>query len=56
MKTQKEVFLSTEGDQWFSRNKKYYEDSKDENNIIIHSLTEIEIKPKKFLKLDVQME
>lgn len=51
MKTQKEVFLSTEGDQWFSRNKKYYEDSKDKNNIIIHSLTEIEIKPKKVLEI-----
>ena len=51
MKTQKEVFLATEGDQWFNRNMKYYEDSKDEKNIIIHSLKEIEIKPKKVLEI-----
>ncbi len=51
MKTQKEIFLASEADQWFNRNKKTLEGINDKNDIIIHSLKEIEIVPKKILEI-----
>lgn len=51
MKTQKEIFTTSEADQWFIRNKKSYENTKDENGAIIQSLKEIEIAPKKVLEI-----
>lgn len=51
MKTQKEIFLASEADQWFIRNKESYKDKRDENDIIIQFLKEIEIVPKKVLEI-----
>lgn len=51
MKTQKEIFLSKEADQWFIRNNQTYENKKNESDIIIHTLKEIEIVPKKVLEI-----
>lgn len=51
MKTQKEIFQTTEGDQWFDRNKKSFDSVGDENNIVIQSLKEMEITPKKTLEI-----
>ena len=51
MKTQKEIFQTLEADQWFCRNKKLFENTKDENGPIIQSLKEIEIVPKKVLEI-----
>lgn len=43
MKTQKEIFMSTEGDQWFDRNKTSYGRTSD--NLIVDLLKRIELKP-----------
>jgi ubiquinone/menaquinone biosynthesis C-methylase UbiE len=51
MKTQKEIFLSKEADQWFIRNNQTYENNKNESDIIIRTLKEIEIVPKKVLEI-----
>lgn len=51
MKTQKEIFKASEGDQWYIRNKETYENTKNENDIIIQSLLQIEIFPKKILEI-----
>jgi ubiquinone/menaquinone biosynthesis C-methylase UbiE len=51
MKTQKEIFKATEGDQWFFRNKESYEHIKNENDVIVQSLKEIGIIPKQVLEI-----
>lgn len=51
MKTQKEIFKASEADQWFLRNMKSYENTKDDDGIIIRSLKEIEIVPKRVLEI-----
>ncbi len=51
MKTQKEIFENREADQWFIRNKKKYEDTNVESNIVVESLKTIEIIPKKVLEI-----
>lgn len=51
MKTQKEIFLANEADQWFTRNNQFYEKTKNDTGIIIQSLKEIEIVPKKVLEI-----
>ncbi|MBX7201602.1 MAG: methyltransferase domain-containing protein [Bacteroidia bacterium] len=51
MTSQKEIFLASEADQWFIRNKKSYENTQDEIGPIIQSLIDIEIAPKKVLEI-----
>ncbi len=51
MKTQKEIFQSTEGDQWFLRNKEAYKKLEHENDLILQSLKKLEIVPKKILEV-----
>ena len=51
MKTQKEIFSSSEGDHWFLRNKEIHENTKNENEVIIESLKELEITPKVVLEI-----
>jgi ubiquinone/menaquinone biosynthesis C-methylase UbiE len=51
MKTQKEIFQTSEADQWFIRNNQTYENAKNENDIIIQSLKEIAIAPKRVLEI-----
>ena len=51
MNAQKEIFLSTEGDEWYLRNKDAYANTKDKEDIIIESLRDLEIAPKKILEI-----
>lgn len=51
MDAQKEIFKSSEGDQWFLRNKAAYETLKAKGNIVCESLESIEIQPKKILEI-----
>ena len=51
MKTQKEIFLSSEGDQWFLRNKEQYKKQKNDDGILIESLKKLEITPKVVLEI-----
>lgn len=51
MKTQKEIFLASEANQWFLRNKKYYDETKDNDGVIIQTLRDIDIIPKKVLEI-----
>jgi len=51
MKTQKEIFKASEGNKWFFRNGDSNEYKQKENDIIIKSLREIKIFPKKILEI-----
>jgi len=51
MGNQKEIFATAEGDQWFLRNQASYQKNKNENGLIIQSLQELEITPKKVLEI-----
>lgn len=51
MKTQKKTFKAIEGDQWFFRNKEAIENTKKGKDVILESLREIEILPKKILEI-----
>jgi ubiquinone/menaquinone biosynthesis C-methylase UbiE len=49
MKTQKEIFKSTEGDEWFNRNKTSY--GRTSENLIVDLLKRIELTPKSVLEI-----
>jgi ubiquinone/menaquinone biosynthesis C-methylase UbiE len=49
MDSQKKVFLSTEGDQWYLRNKQSYELNK--KDVVVQSLQSIELVPGKVLEI-----
>ncbi len=51
MKSQKDIFRATEADQWFNRNKESYKKTEIEKDIIIQTLKEIEISPKRVLEV-----
>lgn len=48
---QKDIFKSTEGNQWYTRNKKAYTEKKNKSDIIVDILRDIEITPKKVLEI-----
>lgn len=49
MRTQKEVFETTEGDKWFFRNQKEYE--KKQENLLVDLLRKIDLSPRKVLEI-----
>ncbi len=51
MKTQKEIFESSEADKWFQRNQVSYVSAKNEKGPIIDCLKEIQIVPRKVLEI-----
>ncbi|MPR35420.1 class I SAM-dependent methyltransferase [Salmonirosea aquatica] len=51
MKLQKDIFLNTEGDQWYLRNKEHYSLSKQEESLLIKSLKTIEAAPAQVLEI-----
>ena len=51
MKEQKEIFKTSEGDQWFSRNPLSYASLRDKNDRVVSIIKSIELSPKKVLEL-----
>ncbi len=48
---QKDIFLNTEGDQWFLRNQEHYDRTKNQESLLIKSLKAIEAAPIKILEI-----
>src|ERR1043165_1393195 len=51
MNYQKEIFTASEADQWFERNRYACKKLRPENDLLVQTLTAIEIRPKQVLEI-----
>ena len=51
MQLQKDIFLTSEGDEWFLRNKEKYNHTKNQESLLIKSLQNIEAAPTTILEI-----